>query len=372
MGDNSLGKYFTITSFGESHGKVIGVVIDGVPAGLNINIDFIQTELKKRRPGQSRFTTSRSEEDNVEILSGIFNNFTTGAPICAIIRNRDVNSSKYEKFKDYIRPSHVDYPAYIKYGGYSDYRGSGRFSGRLTAGFVIAGAIAKQILSKYNIKIFAYTKRIGKIEDTNELYLNNLELYQKKRELSAVRAINPKISEKMIEVINLVAKDGDSIGGLIKCYVKNIPVGIGRPLFNKLEASISEGIFSIPAVKGIEFGAGFKAAQIKGSEHNDPWIIKDGQIKPEKNDSGGIIGGMTTGAPIEFTVAFKPTPTINKPQKTVNLKTMKEEEISFEGRHDPCIVPRAVVIVEAITAIILVDHLLIEGIVPHVLKSPND
>ncbi|MEJ2248884.1 MAG: chorismate synthase [Candidatus Lokiarchaeota archaeon] len=369
MGDNTLGKYFTVTSFGESHGKVIGVVIDGVPAGLKIDLNFINYELKKRRPGQSKLTTSREEEDKIEFLSGIFNEFTTGAPICAIIKNKDFDSSGYEQYKKYIRPSHVDYPIYVKYRGFADYRGSGRFSGRVTAGFVIAGAIANQILRKYNIEIFAYTTRIGNIEDNSKYYFENLEKFRKIRESSPIRSINPESSNKMINLISKVKNEGDSIGGLVRCIVKNMPLGIGRPIFNRLESSLSNGIFSIPSIKGIGFGAGFKASQMKGSEHNDPWVIRNNQIKAEKNNSGGIIGGISTGMPIEFTVAVKPTPTIQQPQKTINLETMEEQKIIFQGRHDPCIVPRVVVIIESITAITLLDHLIIEGVVPHTLND---
>ena len=368
MGDNTLGNKFKITSFGESHGNVIGIVIDGVPAGLDINIEFIQSELEKRRPGQSSATTSRKEPDKAKILSGVFNNKTTGAPIALVIENKDVDSSKYENFKNFLRPSQVDYSALKKYGGFADYRGSGRFSGRITAGFVMAGAVAKLVLKKHDIEIFAYASSIGDVFDDEKYQIDDVDKYIGLREKSSVRAINSAKAKRMEEVIEKVKRQKDSIGGTIKCVVNNFPEGVGGPVFNSIESKLSEGIFSIPAVRGIEFGAGFKAAGMRGSEHNDPWIVKNGKVQTTKNDSGGIIGGISTGMPIEFKVAIKPTPTIGKPQKTVNIEKMENVEVEFTGRHDPCIVPRAVVVVEAICAVVLLDQLLIEGIIPKVLK----
>jgi len=369
LGDNTLGRIFKITSFGESHGDLVGIIIDGVPAGLDFDLNLIQEDLNKRRPGQSELTSSRSEKDKVKVLSGIFNNKTTGAPLCLIIENKDVDSSKYEKFKKFLRPSQVDYSALKKYGGFADYRGSGRFSGRITAGFVMAGTIAKQIIKKFGITVFAYTKSIGNFIDEKTYDMDDLEKFIKLREKSRVRSLDSEKSKLMDQIIEGVKNQKDSIGGTIKCVVNNFPEGIGGPIFNSLESTISKAIFSIPAIKGIEFGAGFKASKMKGSEHNDPWIAKEGKIQTIKNDSGGIIGGISTGMPIEFTVAVKPTATIGKPQKTVNIETKENIEIEFEGRHDPCIVPRVVVVVEAMTAIVLLDHLLIEGIVPSVLKN---
>jgi chorismate synthase len=368
LGDNTLGDKFKITSFGESHGDVVGIVIDGVPAGLDMNMEFVQSELEKRRPGQSSTTTSRKEPDQAKILSGVFNNKTTGAPIALIIENSDVDSSKYEKFKDFLRPSQVDYSALKKYGGFADFRGSGRFSGRITAGFVMAGAIAKLVLKKHDIEIFAYASSIGEVVDDQKYQIDDVTKYLSLREKSPVRAINSAKAKKMEELIEQVKDQKDSIGGTIKCVVNNFPEGIGGPVFNSLESKLSKGIFSIPAVRGIEFGAGFKAAGMRGSEHNDPWIVKDGKVQTVKNDSGGIIGGISTGMPIEFNIVIKPTPTIGKPQKTVNIEKMENVEVEFTGRHDPCIVPRAVVVVEAICAVVLLDQLLIDGIIPSVLK----
>jgi chorismate synthase len=369
MGDNTLGTRFKVTSFGESHGKVVGVVIDGTPAGLKFDLNYIQQELDRRKPGQSTFSTTRKEEDIVEVLSGIFNGKTSGAPICLIIKNQDVISAGYEKSKDLLRPSHADYVSLQKFGGFADYRGSGRFSGRITAGFVMAGAVAKQILKKYNISLLAYTKSIGHIEDNKVYTVSNLKPFSKQRKRSPVGALDLEVSRKMEDEIEVVKKGDDSVGGTIRCIITGVPPGVGGSIFNSLESQISKGIFSIPAIKGIEFGAGFGASKMRGSEHNDPWIIQNGRIKTTKNDSGGIIGGISTGMPIVFTVAVKPTSSIGLVQKTVNVKTKTEEEIKIEGRNDPCIVPRAVVVVESIAAIIILDQLLIEGKIPSILED---
>ena len=358
MADNSFGNILKITCFGESHGSIIGVIMDGVPPGLVINTNFIQSELDRRRPGKSNLSSSRSETDKFEIVSGIVNNTTTGAPLSFIVKNEDIDSSSYEKFKDIMRPSHADYPAYVKYRGYSDFRGSGRFSGRITLVYVIAGAVAKLILERYNVNVFAYTTSIGKISDDSNYAEDNIPDLIKKRDNSLVHALISELSDQMIAEIENVAKEKDSVGGTIKCIINNVPIGVGSPIFNSLESRISSAIFSIPAIKAIEFGAGFKAARMKGSEHNDPWIIKDNKIKTSKNDAGGIIGGLSTGMPIEFSVSVKPTASIGKPQKTVNIKTMKSVEFKIEGRHDPCIVPRAVVIVEAMAALVILDELM--------------
>ena len=364
MGDNSFGRFFKITTFGESHGKVIGVIIDGVPAGLPIDINFIQKELDQRKPGLTNLATSRKEEDKVKIISGIFMGKTTGAPICLTIENQDQISADYEKFKNVLRPSHADYSALKKYGGYADHRGSGRFSGRITASFVMAGAIAKQILTDTGIYIIAYTKRIGNIEDENDYSPQEIQFLNNLREKSRIRALDQKISNSMEKLIESIKNQKDSIGGIITCIIKGIPPGIGDPIFNNLESNLSKGIFAIPAVRGIEFGAGFKAAKMKGSEHNDPWIIVDNAIKTSKNDSGGIIGGISIGMPLIFNVAIKPTASIGLAQKTINIKTMKTEVLEIKGRHDPCIVPRAVSVVEAITALVLTDFLMVDGLIP--------
>ncbi len=367
MVDNSLGTLFKMTSFGESHGYLIGIIIDGTPAGFELDIELIQKELDLRKPGQSHLTTSRIEKDKVKILSGIFNKKSTGAPICLIIENEDKNSSEYEKFKNYLRPSHVDYSALKKYKGYSDYRGSGRFSGRVTAGFVMGGAIAKQILKKFDIRTFAYAKGIGNFIDEDDYEKIDFEKLLELREKSLVRSVNKEKSKLMRHLIEEVKAEKDSVGGIIKCIIRGFPEGQGGPVFNSIESNISKAIFSIPAIKGIEFGAGFKAASMKGSEHNDPWILREDKISTSKNDSGGIIGGISTGMPIEFSVAVKPTASIGIPQKTVDIENMENIEIEFAGRHDPCIVPRIIPVVEAMVAVVLLDYLLIDGFIPRVL-----
>jgi chorismate synthase len=366
MAGNSIGNIFKITSFGESHGILIGVIIDGCPAGLKINKELIQKELERRRPGQSELTTSRSEEDEVEILSGTFNNFTTGAPICLIVKNKDVDSSIYDRMKNYLRPSHADFSRLKRYGGFADYRGGGRFSGRITAGFVLAGSLAKQVLSLYNIEIVAYAIEIGGIRNNKKYDFNKIKIL---RSRSDVGVLDPEFSQKISQLILQMKNEKNSVGGIIKCIVNNFPAGVGDPIFNNLQSDISKAIFSIPAVKGIEFGIGFEAARMKGSEHNDPWIIEDGKIKTSKNDAGGILGGISTGMPIEFNVCFKPTASISKTQKTVNIRIMKEMDLSIAGRHDPCIVPRAIPIVESMTAIVLLDHLLLTQKIPLILEK---
>jgi chorismate synthase len=366
---NTFGKIFKITSFGESHGKVIGVIIDGVPAGFPIKMDEIQKELDRRKPGFSNLTTSRKEADKVEIFSGTLNGRATGAPICLMIENQDQISSDYEKIKNILRPSHADYSALKKYGGFADHRGSGRFSGRITAILVMAGAIAKQLLFNYGIKILAYTKQIGDIEDPNDYTSQDVDSINQIRAESEVQSLNQEISNQMIKLIESVKSQKDSIGGIVSCIVKGIPPGIGDPFFDSLESNLSKAIFSIPAVRGIEFGVGFKAATMKGSEHNDPWIIVDNAIKTSKNDSGGIIGGISIGMPVVFNIAFKPPSSIGISQKSINFEKMEPEMLQVKGRHDPCIVPRAVSVVEAMTAIVLTDFLMLDGRIPQIFHE---
>ena len=369
MCSNTFGRIFKITSFGESHGKVIGVIIDGVPAGFPIERKVMQNELDRRKPGISNLTTSRKEDDKVKIFSGILNGRATGAPICLMIENQDQISADYDKIKNVLRPSHADYSALKKYGGYADYRGSGRFSGRITASFVMAGAIAKQLLLNYGIKVFSYTKRIGDIEDPNDYTYQNIDSLNQIRMKSEVQSLDQDISNLMVKLIESVKSQKDSIGGIVTCIVKGIPPGIGDPIFNSLESILSKAIFSIPAVRGIEFGAGFKATTMKGSEHNDPWIIEENVIKTSKNDSGGIIGGISIGMPVVFNVAFKPPSSIRISQKSINFEKMEPEMLQIKGRHDPCIVPRAISVVEAMTAIVLTDFLMIDGLIPKIFHE---
>ncbi|MEM3130269.1 MAG: chorismate synthase [Nitrososphaerota archaeon] len=365
MTGNILGERFIVISFGESHGKCIGAIVEGCPAGLKISEQDIQKELDKRKAGISEIYSSRKEEDKVEILSGIFNGFTTGAPICMIIWNKYFDSKPYEEYRNKPRPGHADYTAYIKYGGFNDWRGGGRFSGRITASFIMAGAIAKKLLNEVlGIKICAYTIEIGGIKAKID-YTKNLEELTYSND---VRCPDYDTANKMKEKIISIMKNGDSIGGIIECLITNVPIGLGEPIFSSLESDISKAIFSIPAVKGIEFGAGFNVSKMLGSESNDVFIIKNGKILTEKNNSGGILGGISNGMPIIFRIAIKPTPSISKPQKTIDLSNLKETTISIKGMHDPCIVPRAVPVVENIVACILADHAIRYNLIPPVIK----
>ena len=352
MAGNTTGKLFCLTTFGESHGEAIGGVIDGCPPGLKIDMDFIQNELEKRKPGQSFLTTERKETDKVEFLSGIFNGKTTGTPIGFIIKNINKKTEDYEFLKDVYRPSHADYTYEKKYG-IRDYRGGGRASARETATKVVGGAVAKIFLKNTGIKIFAYVSKIGNIELEKDYKVLDFEQIEK----SIVRCPDKETSEKMINLIKNIKDEGDSIGGIISCVVQGVPVGLGEPVFDKLQADLAKAMLSINAAKGFEYGAGFKSSGLKGSEHNDSFIIEDGEIITKTNNSGGIQGGISNGQDIYFNVAFKPTPTIKKEQQTID-KNGKKVIFSGKGRHDTCIVLRAVPVVEAMTAIVLADHFL--------------
>jgi chorismate synthase len=368
MSSNTLGKYFTVSSFGESHGKCIGAIIDGCPAGLDLSEADVQPLLNLRRPGQSIITTQRKETDTVEILSGVFNGFTTGAPICMIIWNKDSDSRSYDEFISKPRPGHADYTAFLKYGGFNDFRGSGRFSGRLTATIVMGGAVALKILKNHlNIEIISYTKSIGDITmDSAEIPIDALS---KNRYLNEVRCPDQETAVRMRDSILSARKEGDSLGGVIECIVRGVPPGLGEPIFESIESEISRGIFSIPAVKGLEFGSGFRGSTMKGSENNDSFVIdkSTGNIITDTNRSGGILGGITDGMPIVFRVAFKPAASIPRPQKTVNLKDMTEYQLTVTGRHDPCVVPRAPPVVDSIAAIVLLDCCFRSNLIPRVI-----
>ncbi len=351
MSGNSFGKLFTVSTFGESHGEALGGVIDGCPAGLTIDLDFIQSELDRRKPGQSHIVTQRKEGDRVEFLSGIFEGKTTGTSIGFIIRNENQKSKDYDHNVDVYRPSHADYTYDAKYG-HRDYRGGGRSSARETACRVVAGAIAKLILKEYGIVINAYTSQVGDIK----LLKNYHDLDFSKIESNIVRCPDELIAETMIQKIEQVRKAGDSIGGQIACVVKNVPVGLGEPVFDKLHADLGKAMLSINAVKGFEYGSGFAGTKMLGSEHNDVFKAGD-KITTATNHSGGIQGGISNGEDIYLNVAFKPVATIMQNQETVNAKG-EAAEIHGKGRHDPCVLPRAVPIVEAMAALVLVDHLL--------------
>ena len=346
--NNSFGNIFRLTTFGESHGKAIGGIIDGCPAGYKIDLELISNEMQRRKPGQSKIVTQRKEEDSVEFLSGIFKGVTTGTPIGFIIKNNDQKSKDYDHLKDSYRPSHADF-VYEKKYGIRDYRGGGRSSARETACRVVAGAIAKQILK--NIGIQAFTTSIGNVSLDENYSLNN----PKNIEKSIVRCPDNIVSEKMIEEIKKARKNGDTLGGIIKCIISNMPIGLGEPIFNKLHSELGRAMLSINAVKGFEYGSGFKGTKMKGSEHNDI-IRKDETTKT--NYSGGIQGGISNGMDIYFNIAFKPVATVMKDQKTINSDG-KESIIKGKGRHDPCVVPRAIPIVEAMAAMVILDYYLI-------------
>ena len=353
MSGNSFGNVFRITSWGESHGPAIGVVIDGCPPGLKINEKLIQKDLDRRRPGQSEIVSPRKEGDKVEILSGVFQNKTTGTPISLVIRNADQKSSDYSLLADKYRPSHADFVYDAKYG-FRDHRGGGRASARETIARVASGAIAKTILTGRKTEIIAYIKQIHHIKAV----VNPDKVMAKTIESSLVRCPDSKASEKMIAAIKKAQLEGDSLGGIVECVIRNVPVGLGSPVFDKLDARLAQAMLSIPAVKGFEVGTGFDAVLMKGSEHNDPILKRGGKVVTSSNHSGGIVGGISNGMNIVFRVAFKPTATIFKKQKTITNRG-KEATLQMSGRHDPCVVPRAVPIVEAMAALVLADEYLI-------------
>lgn len=365
MNGNSIGKALVFTCFGESHGSCVGAIIDGCPAGLPLSESYIQAELDKRRPGLTEISSPRKEDDKVEILSGVYRGYTTGAPICMVVRNRDIDLKPYEMVIVKPRPGHADYTARVKYGGFNDPRGGGRFSGRMTVAYVMAGAVAKRILSLIGVEVLAHTVQIGSVMIEDEVPYDEIRrnVYS-----NPVRCAVPELANRMLEEILSAAKDGDSVGGVVEGIVLNAPAGLGEPIFDSLDADIAKILFNIPAVKGVEFGAGFKIASMRGSEANDQYAIINGKILTLTNNAGGIIGGISNGMPIKVRVAFKPTPSISKRQKTVNLEKMSEEEIEVAGRHDPCIVPRAVPVVEACLAFVIADHLLRAGLIPRVIK----
>ncbi|MFC1951864.1 chorismate synthase [Chloroflexota bacterium] len=361
---NSFGKLFIITSFGESHGECVGITIDGCPSGLPVTEEDIQREVNKRKPGTSMATTKRAEEDKVEILSGIFNGFTTGAPICLLIRNKDADSSEYEKVRFLPRPGHADYTAFMKYGGFNDFRGGGRFSGRTTATFVMAGAIARKLLSLSSIEVLAHAIEIGGIKALPK----DLDEIRGNIEKNPLRCADIEAAGEMARLIEKVKDEGDSIGGIVEGLALNVPIGLGEPVFDTLDGELAKALFAIPAVKGIEFGSGFSVARQRGSENNDPFTIKNGKIVTVTNNAGGILGGISNGMPIMVRVAVKPTSSITKSQQTINLKNMKNASLAVKGRHDICIVPRAVVVVESMMALTLCDFAMRAGLIPRVIK----
>lgn len=350
---NTYGKKFKITTFGESHGKAIGVTIDGCPAGLDIDEAFIQAELDRRKPGQSKITTQRKEGDKAEILSGVFEGKSTGTPIAIVIYNEDQKSKDYAHIADTFRPSHADYTYWEKYG-IRDYRGGGRSSARETASRVAAGAIAKLILRKINVEIFAYVSQTGTLK-LNKPYT---ELDLSKTENNIVRCPDENIANEMIELIDQTRKNKDTIGGVVSCVIKGTPVGLGEPVFDRLHAELGKAMLSINAVKGFEYGSGFEGVKMTGSTHNDLFENQNGKIVTLTNHSGGIQGGISNGQDIYFNVAFKPVATIMQDQESID-KNGNKVIVSGKGRHDPCVVPRAVPIVEAMAALVIADFYLL-------------
>jgi chorismate synthase len=350
---NTIGRVFRLTSFGESHGAAIGGIIDGCPAGLKVDLELVQQDLDRRKPGQSHITTQRNETDKVEFLSGIFDGETTGTPIGFIIKNKDHHSADYNDLKDVYRPSHADYTYDQKYG-VRDHRGGGRSSARETIARVVAGAIAKQLLACQGIKINAYVSQVGEITLTKSYQELDLSL----TESTIVRCPDPETSSKMIARIEEAGRNHDTVGGVVSGLITGVPAGWGEPVFNKLHADLGHAMLGINAVKGFEYGSGFAGTELSGSQHNDIFIKKDDKISTLTNHSGGIQGGISNGQDIYWRVAFKPIATLLKEQKTVD-KDENETTINPKGRHDPCVLPRAVPIVEAMAAIVLADHFLL-------------
>lgn len=356
---STYGEILKLSIFGQSHGPAIGMTLDGVPAGLSVDFDELQIFLNRRAPGQAGYATARKEADRPDFLSGIVNGYTCGAPIAAMITNTNTKSGDYENLKECPRPGHADFPAQVKYGGYQDVAGGGHFSGRLTAPLCIAGGLCMQWLKMKNIRIGAHISAIAGIEDDPMDWVNP--------DLSAIQkdfpVINSVVGSKMQEAIAKAKTDGDSVGGKIECIVTGLPAGLGNPMFDGIENKLAQIIYGIPAVKGLEFGAGFAASSLLGSENNDAYIMDAGKVKTLSNNAGGILGGITTGMPIVFQVAIKPTPSIAKQQQSVNLNTLENQSLTVHGRHDPCIVPRAVPVIEAAAAIAIFDVCLKDGFI---------
>lgn len=355
MSGNTFGVLFKITTWGESHGRAVGVVVDGCPAGLSLTAEDIQKELDRRRPGQSRASTSRQEADQVEVLSGLFEGMTTGTPISMLIWNKDADSSAYDALRDRPRPGHADYCYHAKYG-LRDHRGGGRASARETAARVAAGAVAKSLLSTEGIEIAGYVTELGGICCPKTA--SDLRDLQSKAESNPVRCPDEATAEQMLARLEEVRAEGDSLGGMVAIVAEGVPPGLGLPVFDKLDADLARALMSLGAVKAVEIGAGRESARLRGSEMNDPLTIEDGRIGFKSNNAGGILGGISTGAPIVCRIAVKPTPSISKIQTTVDLSTGEPAQIEIKGRHDPAIPPRIVPVAEAMVALVLADHLL--------------
>ncbi len=353
---STYGESIKLSIFGQSHGPAVGMTLDGIPAGLPVNLDELQDFLNRRAPGKNAYSTPRAEADCPEFLSGIVDGYTCGAPITAVIRNNNTRSGDYSALKDSPRPGHADYPAQVKYKGYQDVAGGGHFSGRLTAPLCIAGGLCKQWLEKENIKIGAHLSVVAGIaDDPISLDWLNPEFERIGKDFPV---LNPEAGKQMQAEIHKAREDGDSVGGIIECVVAGIPAGIGNPMFGGMESRIAQIIYSIPAVKGLDFGSGFSGSYLRGSQNNDAYTIQDGTVRTLTNNAGGILGGITTGMPLVFSVAIKPTPSISREQQSISLAKMEDAVLTVQGRHDPCIAPRAVPVVEAAAALAVYDAIL--------------
>ena len=355
---NEFGVKYRVGIFGTSHGPCVGTKIEGCPPGEKIAEAAIQVELDRRSPGRGPLSTARRERDRLEIVSGIHNGKSTGGPIVGLVRNIDADSAAYDVFLRVPRPGHADYPATVKYGGHHDHRGGGQFSGRMTAGLVIAGAIARQIIQRKGVSVLAQTVEIGGVSLVKDVPFS---IAEKVVRSSPVGCADRKTGELMADEIVRAHKESDSVGGIVKCTVIGLPVGVGEPFFGSIESLISAMMYSIPGVKGVEFGSGFRCASMRGSQHNDPYIIRKGKIVTKTNNAGGVLGGLSDGMPVEFKVAFKPTSSIAKPQMSVDISERRPVELQIKGRHDPCIVPRAVPVVENAAAAVILDLMLQGG-----------
>jgi len=354
---STYGEILKLSIFGQSHGPAIGMTLDGIPAGLPVDLEQLQNFLRRRAPGQGAYATARKEADTPEFLSGVVDGYTCGAPLSAIIRNTNTRSVDYSNLKDCPRPGHADFPAQIKYKGYQDVAGGGHFSGRLTAPLCIAGGLCKQWLALKGVQIGAHIHSIGSIEDTSfsPLAPQLTEIYDN------FPVLDMDAGKAMLEQIADAKADGDSVGGTIECAVTGLPVGLGDPMFGGVESKLAQIIYGVPAVKGLEFGSGFAGSMLRGSENNDPYTVLNGKVQTTSNHAGGILGGITTGMPMMFKVAIKPTPSIAREQHSVSLEHMENRELTVQGRHDPCIVPRAVPVIEAAAAIAIFDIFLLNG-----------
>ena len=361
MSGNSFGQKFRVTAFGESHGRAVGVIVDGVPAGLDLSENDIQRELNRRRPGVSKIVSPRAEIDKVEILSGIFQGKTLGTPITMVVQNIAFEDEPYEVIKNLPRPGHADLTYWLKYG-YVDYRGGGRASGRETVARVAAGAIAKKILGHFGIEVLGHVVEVAGIR-INVKKVNYDAI--RKADENPIRCADPIAAEKMIQAIEKAKEEGDSVGGIVEVIALNVPAGLGEPVFDKLDGDIAKALMSIGSIKGVEIGTGFQLAKMRGSEANDQFIVdpKTGKIITSTNNAGGILGGISNGMPIVARAVVKPTSSIARPQSTVDIKIMKETKIEVKGKHDPCICPRVVPVCESMLALVLVDHMIRAGFI---------